>query len=409
MSTAQSLLFFLVLMGVAATMLRLVSRSTPTVPYPVLLAAGGIVIGLVPGVHLPPVSADLILLAFVPGLVFEASLSLDLPELWRRVVPISLLATVGVFLTVVVIGSLAHLGLGLDWASSVVLGAIVSTTDPIAVVNLLRQVGAPAGLKAILEGESLFNDGTGVAIFSAVVGTILTGHPSTSDAVLRFAFVTGAGAAIGIAAGAAAVVLLRRVGEAELEIMITLVVAYGSYLAADVVHASGVVSVVAAGIVVARFAGRTGRLKGTQLIGFWNLLAFLLNAMLFLMVGIALPTTRLLSVAGVALGAYLIMFAARALPVYALLGVADVRGSSIPWSWRHMTFWGGIRGALSVALALSVATYPGIDPNVSVLAYGMVVLSLLVQGGLLLPVANLLGLRQRSPATPPASSRPAQP
>jgi CPA1 family monovalent cation:H+ antiporter len=409
MSTAQSLLFFLVLMGIAATMLRLVSRSTPTVPYPVLLAAGGIVIGLVPGVHLPPVSADLILLAFVPGLVFEASLSLDLPELWRRVVPISLLATVGVVLTVVVIGSLAHLGLGLDWASAVVLGAIVSTTDPIAVVNLLRQVGAPAGLKAILEGESLFNDGTGVAIFSAVVGTILTGHPSAADAGFRFLFVTGVGAAIGLAAGAAAVVLLRRVGEAELEIMITLVAAYGSYLAADLVHASGVVSVVAAGIVVARFAGMTGRLKGTQLIGFWNLLAFLLNAMLFLMVGIALPTTRLLSVAGAALGAYLIMFAARALPVYSLLGVADLRGSSIPWSWRHMTFWGGMRGALSVALALSVATYPGIDPNVSVLAYGMVVLSLLVQGGLLLPVADLLRLRKQSPVTPPASSRPAQP
>jgi len=409
MSTAQSFLFFLVLMGVAATMLRLVSRSTPTVPYPVLLAAAGIVIGLVPGVHLPPVSADLILLAFVPGLVFEASLSLDLPELWRRVVPISLLATVGVFLTVVVIGSLAHLGLGLDWASAIVLGAIVSTTDPIAVVNLLRQVGAPAGLKAILEGESLFNDGTGVAIFSAVVGTILTGHPSAPDAALRFVFVTGAGAAIGMAAGAAAVVLLRRVGEAELEIMITLVAAYGSYLAADVVHASGVVSVVAAGIVVARFAGMTGRLKGTQLIGFWNLLAFLLNAMLFLMVGVALPTTRLISVAGAALGAYLIMFAARALPVYALLGVADFRGSSIPWSWRHMTFWGGIRGALSVALALSVATYPWIDPNVSVLAYGMVVLSLLVQGGLLLPVADLLGLRRQSSVTPPASSRPSQP
>jgi len=282
----------------------------------------------------------------------------------------------------------------MSWAVAIALGAIVAPSDASAASAVLRRLHPPHRILVILEGESLFNDGTGVAIFSAVVGTILTGHPSAPDAALRFVFVTGAGAAIGMAAGAAAVVLLRRVGEAELEIMITLVAAYGSYLAADVVHASGVVSVVAAGIVVARYGSRTGRLKGTQLVGFWNLFAFILNAILFLVVGLALPSTRLISVAGLALGAYLIMFAARALPVYALLGLADFRCSSIPWSWRHMTFWGGIRGALSVALALSVAGYPQVNPLVSVLAYGMVVLSLLIQGGLLLPVAELLHIRQ---------------
>ena len=392
MSTAQSFLFFLILLGAAATALRLLSRTAPTIPYPVLLAVGGIVIGLIPGLRLPPIGPDLILLAFVPGLVFEASLALDLDEMWRRVVPISLLATLGVFLTVMLIGALAHYGLGLDWASGFLLGAIVAATDPIAVVQLLRQVGAPRGLEAILDGESLFNDGTGVAVFSAVLGTILSGHPSAMDAGLRFTYVTGVGGAIGLAAGAAAVVALRLVREAELEILITLVLAYGAYLAADVVHASGVVSVVAAGIVVARYGSRTGRLQGTQLHGFWNLLAFVLNAILFLLVGVALPAQRLAAVAGLALGAYAIMLVARAVPVYGLLGLAGLEGSSIPWSWKHMTMWGGLRGALSVALALSVATYPQVNPNVAVLAYGMVVLSLVVQGGLLLPIARLLGL-----------------
>jgi Na+:H+ antiporter len=394
LSTAQSFLFFLIVMGAAATALRLVSRRTPLVPYPVLLAVGGILIGLVPGLGLPPISPDLILLAFVPGLVFEASLSLDLGELWRRVVPISLLATVGVFLTVLLIGGLAHYGLGLDWASGFLLGSIVAATDPIAVVNLLRQVGAPRGLEAILDGESLFNDGTGVAVFAAVLGTIMTGHPSLVDASLRFFYVTGVGIAIGLAAGAAAVVFLRQVREAELEILITLVLAYGSYLGADLLHASGVVSVVCGGLVIARYGSRTGRLQGTQLHGFWGLLAFVLNAVLFLMVGLALPTRSLLSVAGLAFVAYVIMFAARIVPVYALLGLADPRGRSIPWPWRHMTLWGGLRGALSVALALSVAATPGVDPIVSVLAYGMVVLSLIIQGGLLLPAAKLLGLQK---------------
>ena len=149
MSTAQSFLFFLILLGAAATALRLVSRTAPTVPYPVLLAVGGVLIGLIPGLHLPPIGPDLILLAFVPGLVFEASLALDLEEVWRRIVPISLLATVGVFLTVVMIAVLVHFGLGLDWASGFLLGSIVAATDPIAVVSMLRRLGAPRGLEEI--------------------------------------------------------------------------------------------------------------------------------------------------------------------------------------------------------------------------------------------------------------------
>jgi Na+:H+ antiporter len=390
MTLAQSFLFFLILLGAAAIALRLLSRTAPIIPYPVLLAVGGIAIGLVPGLRLPPIGADLILLAFVPGLVFEASLSLNLPELWRRVVPVSLLATAGVFLTVLLIGGLAHYGLGLDWASGFLLGSIVAATDPIAVVTLLRQLRAPRGLEAILDGESLFNDGTGVAVFAAVLGTIVGGQPSVVDAGVRFLFVTGVGLAIGVVAGVAAVAFLRLVREAELEILITLVLAYGSYLAADVLHASGVVSVVSAGIVVARYGSRTGRLQGTQLHGFWSLLAFVLNAVLFLMVGIALPTQHLLSIAGLVLGAYVIMLAARVIPVYGLLALADPRAVSIPWRWRHMTLWGGLRGALSVALALSVA---GDHPQVALLAYGMVVLSLVVQGGLLVPVAEVLRLK----------------
>jgi len=396
MSSAQSFLFFLILLGVAATMLRLLSRTAPTVPYPVLLAIGGILIGLIPGLRLPPIGPDLILLVFVPGLIFEASLSLDLDELRRQLLPVSLLATFGVVLTVGLIGVLVHLVLGLPLASGFLLGSIVAATDPVAVVRLLREVRAPAGLEAILDGESLLNDGTGVAVFSAVLGTIVSAHPSLADAGLRFVLVTAGGTAVGLGVGVAGAALLRLANEAELEILATLVVAYGAYLGADLVHASGVVAVVCAGLVIAWSARRTGRLKGTQLHGFWNLLAFVLNAILFLMIGLALPTRHLLAAAGLTLGAYGIMFVARAVPVYGLLGLAGRRGSAIPWRWRHMIFWGGLRGALSIALALSVASNPRVDPRVAVLAYGMVVLSLVLQGSLLVPLAEMLRLREGS-------------
>ncbi len=346
MTAPQSFLLFLIALGAAATLLRLVSPRIAAIPYPVLRAVGGILIGLIPGLRLPPIGPDLILLAFVPGLVFEASLNLDLEEVRRQALPIGLLATAGVFATVLLIGSLVHLLLRIDWAGGFLLGAIVAATDPIAVVALLRQVGAPRGVEAILDGESLFNDGTGVAVFAAVLGTILAGHPSAGDAVVRFAFVTGIGIVVGGAAGTIAVSILRFVDDAGLEILITLVVAYGSYLIADVAHASGVVAVVVAGVVVARYGSRSGRLRGTQLLGFWNRLAFVLNAMLFLIVGLAVPAHRLVAVAGLVLGAYVIMFAARAVPVYGLLATVDPRARRIPWAWRHMTAWGGLRGAL---------------------------------------------------------------
>ncbi|TMG23473.1 MAG: hypothetical protein E6H97_11875 [Chloroflexi bacterium] len=346
MTAQQRFLLLLILVGGIATVLGLVSKRARFVPYPVVLALAGVFVGLLPGTPLPHIGGDILLVAFVPGLVFEAALTLDLAELQRRILPVGLLVTIGVALTVVLIGTLTHWLVGFSWADGMLLGAILAATDPIAVITLLRRIKAPGGLSALLEGESLLNDGTGVAAFSAVLGTIVSGSPSAVDAGLRFLELTVVGAAIGLAVGFAGLALLRFAEDAPLEILATLVIAYGSYLLADIFHASGIVAVVVAGIVVARYGARIGRLHGPQLLGFWNLLAFVLNAMLFILV--------------------------------------------IPWPWRHLTWWAGLRGALAVALALSVAATPGVDSRVSVVAYGVVLLSLFVQGGLIVPVTRAL-------------------
>jgi len=394
LSPQQRFLLLLILVGALATVLGLVSRRARMLPYPVVLAGAGIVVGLLPGEQLPHIGADVILLAFVPGLVFEAALTLDLPELRRRLLPVGLLATVGVAATVLLIGTLTHVLLGFSWASGMLLGSILAATDPIAVVTLLRQLKAPSGLAAILEGESLLNDGTGVAVFSAVLATILAGAPSFGDATVRFAEIGVGGAVIGLVVGFLGVALMRAAEDAPLEILATLVIAYGSYLAADIVHASGIVAVVVAGVVIARYGSTTGKLHGTQLLGFWNLLAFVLNAILFILVGAALPASKLLPVAGLVIAAFVIMLVTRAVPVYGLLGALDWRATSIPWPWRHLTFWAGLRGALSVALALSVADLTQVDKRVSIVAYGVVLLSLLIQGGLVAPVARALRIER---------------
>jgi monovalent cation:H+ antiporter, CPA1 family len=396
MTSEQRFLLLLIVVGAVATVLGLVSKRARLLPYPVVLAAAGIVVGLLPGGQLPRIGGSVILLAFVPGLIFEAALTLDLAELRRRILPVGLLSTAGVAMTVLLIGLLAHLVIGFSWASAMLLGAILAATDPIAVITLLRRVHAPAGLAAILEGESLFNDGTGVAAFSAVLATILAGAPSFGDATLRFFEITVGGTAVGLAVGFLGLALLRFADDAPLEILATLVIAYGSYLAADVLHLSGIVAVVVAGIVVARYGAAIGRLHGPQLLGFWNLLAFVLNAMLFILVGAALPATALLPVAGLVLVAYVIVLVTRAAPVYGLLALADLRGESIPWAWRHVTFWAGLRGALAVALALSVSGAAGVDSRVAVVAYGVVLLSLLVQGGLMAPVTRALKITAAS-------------
>ncbi len=391
MSAEQRFLLLLILVGALATILGLVSKRARLLPYPVVLAAAGVAVGLLPGGQFPRLGGNVILLAFIPGLVFEAALTLDLAELRRRILPVGLLATVGVAMTVLLIGALTHLILGFSWASGMLLGAILAATDPIAIITLLRRLKAPAGLAAILEGESLFNDGTGVAVFSAVLATILSGAPSFGDATIRFFAIALGGTAIGLGVGFLGLALLRFAEDAPLEILATMVIAYGSYLAADLVHCSGIVAVVVAGIVVARYGSQIGRLHGPQLLGFWNLLAFVLNAMLFILVGAALPAWTLLPVASLVLVTFVIMLVTRAVPVYGLLGLAAVRPQAIPWRWRHVTFWSGLRGALAVALALSVAGVARVDSRVSVVAYGVVLLSLLVQGALVAPLMR--GLR----------------
>ena len=341
-------------------------------PYPVLLAAIGILVGLVPVLPHLRLSAPVILFGFVPPLVFEAALGFDQDQARGLLRPIALLATVGVGMTVLGVGAGAHYLLGFTWPAALLLGAIVSPTDPIAVVAVLRQVGAPPRLAALLEGESLFNDGTGVAVFAAVAVSLAGGRPTLAGFAGRLLLITLAGAGAGAVVGGAAAALCRL--RPVLALPVALFAAWAGFGLAQVIGGSGVLGVVVAGVLVARYGRVTEALRKP-----WGWLAFALNASLFGLVGLALPSAGLLAMAAVVGGAYLLMLGSRAGTVWLL-----TIGARLPWHWRQVAWWGGLRGALSIALALLVA-----DTRVSTVAYGMVVLSLLLQGVLLRPLLRL--------------------
>jgi len=349
-------------------------------PYQVVLAAVGIAIGFVPGLPRLHLHSDLILALFVPALVFEAALNLDLGSLRTVVRPVALLASLGVAFSIAVVGSFAHYLLGLEWSAALLLGAILSPTDPIAVVAVVRRSGAPPRLAALLEGESLFNDGTGVAAFTVLVAAATGGRFTAGGLAAGFVILTLVGGAIGALLGLAGAAVVRRTQNVALEVVVTTLVAYGSYLAAGAVGGSGVIAVVVAGVAMARVAT-----WGRHTERWWARLALLLSVVLFTLIGLGLPGASVLAAAGsVAIG-FAILLAARLLLVY-------LPGLGIGNRWRQLLWWGGVRGALSVALALGAAERLGNRSTVPAIAYGIVAVSLLLQGTVVRPAVRLLRL-----------------
>jgi CPA1 family monovalent cation:H+ antiporter len=349
-------------------------------PYQVLLAALGIAIGFLPGLPRLTLSPDLILAVFVPALVFEAALNVNVVALRRMARPVGLLATLGVGLSIGLVGTLVHLLLGLAWPSALLLGAILSPTDPIAVVAVVRRSGAPAQLAALLEGESLFNDGTGVAAYTVVLAAAGGVGFSAVALGLGFLVLAGAGALIGALVGLAGAAAVRRTVFTPLEMTITTIVAYGSYAFATLAGASGVIAVVVAGVAMARV-----RSWGPHTERWWSRMAIVLNVVLFTLIGIGLPGDRVLASLGAVAGGFAILLSVRLLLVH-------LPGLGIPGRWRQLLWWGGVRGALSVALALASAGHAGVDRSVPVIAYGIVALSLLSQGTIVRPAVRLLRL-----------------
>jgi monovalent cation:H+ antiporter, CPA1 family len=395
-------------------------------PYTVLLAVVGVAVGgfasfllytplttlfndiLTPIVNLP-FNASIFLVVFLPLLVFHAALTLDLREIAADWAPILTLAIVAVFAAAAAIGFSLNLAADVPLTVALLLGAIVATTDPAAVVAILREVGAPARLTRLLEGESLLNDAVAIVMFSVLVGMVTEGtRPDFAAGMARFAEGFLGGVVLGAAGGRLFGAILPLLGGSRLaEVTFSVGLPYFVYLLGEMFDVSGVVAVVSAGLT----AGAIGRVRLSPdnwryLERVWEQTGFWASSLVFLSASTLVP--RLLT--GVTLQDFWLLLIAlaaalvsRAAVLFGLLPLLSALRLSqrVSSAYKLAITWGGLRGALTLALALAVTENTGIDPAtkdfVAVLATGFVFFSLLVNGLTLRPVIRLLQLDRLSP------------
>lgn len=369
------------------------------IPYTVALVVVGLLITFQSTFKFE-LTRELILALFVPPLLFEAAFHLSFQELRRNLPAILLLAVPGVILTTFIIGGLLVFGIRLRLPTALVFGALIAATDPVAVVALFRTLGVPKRLTALIEGESLFNDGTAIVLFNLTLAIALTGDFNPVDSLINFFTISIGGIVVGLVLGWLVAQLIARVDNYLIETTLTTVLAFGSYLVAERIGVSGVLAVVAAGLVNGN-TSQYGMSPTSRIVifNFWEYVAFLTNSILFLLIGLQVNITALVASWQSILWAILAVFVARIIVVYGLSWLGRRLVEPIPLSWQHILNWGDLRGAVSLALALSLPLSMGAERDLlRVMTFGVVLFTLLVQSTTMAPLIRWLRIITRSEA-----------
>ncbi len=392
----------------ASTALAGLARAI-NVHYAIVLVLGGLIVGLVSGGSAPHMDPNIVLFVFLPPLIYAASFGSSTQDLRAHARPIALLAVGLVLLTMGAVAVVAHVVAHMRWGPAMVLGAILGATDPVAATSVLRRLGAPDRISTILEGESLVNDGTGLTVYRLAVAAVVSGHFSLGAGVVKFIWVSAGGVAIGLVAGWLSVEVRRRIDEPQIEISISLLTAYLAYLPADRLGFSAVLAAVAAGLYT---GGRTGLMLSPasrlRTLGFWEALTFVLESLLFLLIGLQLPhitrglaVGRPLTYAAVVVVTLVVVRMAWMFTVPAVTRIIrPVRGESRPTAGELTILgWSGMRGGVSLAAALALPLTAGGQPfpdrsNVLFIAFVAIAATLVIPGLTLSPLIRRLGVGQ---------------
>ncbi len=389
-----------VLLFVVATAVAIGVRRWP-IPYTVALVIAGLVLGWMHAFQAPVLNKELLFTVFLPGLVFEAAFHIEFKEFWRNRLAIVSLAVPGVVaataLTALILTPVAgtlHFAEGFNWHYALIFGALISATDPIAVVPIFRNLHVPKRLSVLLEGESLLNDGTAIVFFTLSLGLAAGAQVTAGGLSLDFVTIVGAGLLIGAAIGFVVSKFIQRVDDPMIEITLTTIAAYGSFVAAEQLHYSGVIATVAAGMLCGNYGARTGMSASTRVAAetFWEYIVFALNSIVFLLIGFEVNLHSLLLSWKAVLVAYAIVTLGRGVVIFAVSGLLRATRERIPARWSAVLTWGGLRGGLPMVLVLSLpADFPYRELLVS-MTFGVVILSILIHGLTISPLLRWLGI-----------------
>lgn len=398
--TQSSMIEPMVALLVIATIVGILAHRA-RLPYTVLLMVVGIAlssIGLVPNIEL---TQELLIGVFLPALLFEAAIHFPFYELRKYAPTIATLAAPGVILTalataavLVIEVSTFRVESGMTFMHYLLFGTIMAATDPIAVIALFKQLGVKRKLAIILEGESLFNDGTAIVMYTVVLTALTSGVFSLQDGLLLFVTEALFGILLGAVVGAFANFTMPFAKDPLISIAITTVAAYGSYLVAESLHASGVLATVTAGLFLANM-GRGGRIEPSSrmaVVSFWRYVSFFLTSIVFLLVGLKVNLLFLIDHIELILAAFLAVIASRAISVFLPLSLLSRMGQPMTLKSATAIWWGGLRGSLSMVLVLSIPDSIAGKEVLIAMTFGVVVLSVLVQGSTMGYLVRTLGL-----------------
>src|SRR5438105_3245538 len=397
---------------VAVALLALVARKI-RVPYPIVLTIGGLILALIPGLPSIRLDPQLVFNLFLPPLIYPAAVFTSWRDFRANLRPILFLAIVLVLLTMAATACLFHSLVGLPLAVGFVFGALISPPDAVAALAVTQSLRVPRKIIVILEGESLINDATSFISFRFAVAAVLTGSFSLAQAGLQFLFVAAGGVCVGLAVGWLATQVQKRMDDPPVQTMFSLLTPYVAYFSGEAVHVSGILAVVIAGIYYGWRAPRilSGRMR-LQALPVWEMVVFILNGILFMLIGLQLPLVvhslapgSITGAAKLALFVVLVMMLVRFAWIFGtsylprLLSRNFGGKNRVPWQQTALIAWTGMRGADSLAGALAIPfvlpngqPFPGRD-LIILLTFCVIFATLVLQGLTLAPLVRFLKIK----------------